>query len=308
MSQSLSRRHVAAAVITLIVASVLIVGALWGQGAAPPQGMLDGVRDAYRNASSGWRARLLPIAQSTFLILAGIEFAVSGMIWSLRRDSLDEIAAKFLLKFTLIAFLLAVLTAFTAWLPPIMNGFAAAGERAIGRGLVSPSTVVDIGRETGAKVLEQLNLGVMLRDPVMAMVAALASMIIALSYVWIAAQLVLVMVESYIVVLGGGVLFFGFASSRWTASFAENVVGYAFYVGAKMFLLYLIVGVGADVARSWIPLIQGSDFFGRASPMMEVLGGAVMFAVVATVVPTRVAGRLTHNQSFGIAHALRALS
>ncbi|MDQ6831689.1 MAG: type IV secretion system protein, partial [Gemmatimonadota bacterium] len=164
------------------------------------------------------------------------------------------------------------MTAFTAWLPPIMNGFAVAGERAIGRGLVSPSTVVDIGRETGAKVLEQLSFGVMLKDPVMAMVAAIAAMMIAFSYVWIAAQLVLVMVESYIVVLGGGVLFFGFASSRWTASFAENVVGYAFYIGAKMFLLYLIVGVGADVARSWIPLIQGSDFFGPSSPMMEVLG------------------------------------
>ncbi len=98
-------------------------------------------------------------------------------------------------------------------------------------------------------------------------------MIIAFSYVWIAAQLVLVMVESYIVVLGGGVLFFGFASSRWTASFAENVVGYAFSIGAKVFLLYLIVGVDADVARRWIPLIQGGDFFGAAQLDDESPGG-----------------------------------
>lgn len=272
-------------------------------------GILDGIRDSYRTASGTWRSRLLPVAQSTFIVLAGLEFAVSGAVWALRRDSLDEIAAKFLLKFTLIAFLLAVLTAFTFWLPPIINGFVFAGEHAIGRGgIVSPSDVVDIGRETAARVLQQLGLSVALHDPVMIVFAALSAVIIALAYIWVAAQLVLVMVEAYIVVLGGGVLFLGFAGSRWTAGFAESLVAYAFYVGTKMFLLYLIVGLGADVTRSWIPLIQGSDFFGPASPLFEVFGGAIMFALMATVIPTRVAGRLTANHSFGLAQAFRSLS
>ena len=130
--------------------------------------VLDGIGQQYQAASRLWRPRLIPVAQRLFMVLAGIEFAVSGAIWALRRDSLDDIAAKFLLKFTLMAFLLALITSFTYWIPPIVNGFAAAGEQAIGGLTVSPSGVLDIGRETSLKVLATLDLGVMFKNPAMA--------------------------------------------------------------------------------------------------------------------------------------------
>ena len=275
---------------------------------ATQQPVLDGIAAQYRDAARLWRPRLLPVAQQLFMVLAGIEFAVSGALWALRRDSLDDIAAKFLLKFTLVAFLLALITSFTYWIPPIVNGFAAAGERAIGSSVtVSPSGIIDIGRQTALTVLNTLDLGVMLKNPAMAVFAALAALIIALAYVVIAAQLVLVLIESYIV-LGGGVLFLGFAAFRGTAAFADNLIAYTFGVGVKVFLLYLIVGLGSQIAKSWIPLIQSSTFFGPTSPLLEVLGGALIFAVLAVRVPHVVAHRLSGHASFGIAHALRSLS
>src|SRR3989442_1606647 len=303
--RGLSRAGVVLTLATLLVVLVA-VPALAQQAAQQP--VLDGIANQYRDASRLWRPRLIPLAQRLFMLLAGIEFAVSGAIWALRRDSLDDIAAKFLLKFTLVAFLLALITSFTYWIPPIVNGFAAAGERAIGSGTtVSPSGVIDIGRETSLSVLRTLDLGVMLKNPAMAIFGALAALIIALAYVAIAAQLVLVLVESY-VVLGGGVLFLGFAAFRGTAAFAENLIAYTFGVGIKIFLLYLIVGLGSQIAKSWIPLIQSSTFFGPTSPLLEVLGGALIFAVLAVRVPHVVAHRLSGHASFGIAHALRALS
>jgi len=275
---------------------------------ATQQPVLDGIAAQYRDAARLWRPRLLPVAQQLFMVLAGIEFAVSGALWALRRDSLDDIAAKFLLKFTLVAFLLALITSFTYWIPPIVNGFAAAGERAIGSSVtVSPSGIIDIGRQTALTVLNTLDLGVMLKNPAMAVFAALAALIIALAYVVIAAQLVLVLIESYIV-LGGGVLFLGFAAFRGTAAFADNLIAYTFGVGVKVFLLYLIVGLGSQIARSWIPLIQSSTFFGPTSPLLEVLGWSLLFAVLAVRVPHVVAHRLSGHASFGIAHALRSLS
>ncbi len=289
-----------AALVALLVAPAL------AQSPAQ-QPVLDGIANQYRDASRLWRPRLLPIAQQLFMVLASLEFAVSGAIWALRRDSLDDIAAKFLLKFTLVAFLLALITSFTYWIPPIVNGFAAAGERAIGTSAtVSPSGIIDIGRQTSLTVLNTLDVGVMLRNPAMAVFGALAALIIALAYVVIAAQLVLVLIESY-VVLGGGVLFLGFAAFRGTAAFAENLIAYTFGVGIKVFLLYLIVGLGSQIAKSWIPLIQSSTFFGPQSPLLEVVGGAIIFAVLAVRVPHVVAYRLSGHASFGIAHALRAL-
>ena len=277
-------------------------------GGSGQQPVLDGIADQYRDAARLWRPRLVPLAQRLFMVLASLEFAVSGAIWALRRDSLDDIAAKFLLKFTLVGFLLALITSFAYWMPPIVNGFAAAGERAIGSSAtVSPSGIIDIGRETAFTVLDTLNVGVMLKNPAVAVFGALAALIIGLAYTVIAAQLVLVLIESYIV-LGGGVLFLGFAAFRGTAAFAENLIGYTFGVGVKIFLLYLIVGLGSEIARSWIPLIQSSTFFGPASPLFEIVGGAIIFALLAIRVPAVVAHRLSGSASFGIAAALRALS
>jgi type IV secretion system protein TrbL len=202
---------------------------------------------------------------------------------------------------------LALITGFTTWIPPIVNGFAAAGERAIGASAtVSPSGIIDIGRQTALTVLNTLDVGVLLKNPAMAVFGAIAALIVALAYVVIAAQLVLVLIESY-VVLGGGVLFLGFAAFRGTAGFADNLIAYTFGVGIKVFLLYLIVGLGTGVARSWIPLIQSSTFFGPDSPLLEVVGGAVIFAILAIHIPNAIAHRVAGHANFGIAQALRAL-
>jgi type IV secretion system protein TrbL len=285
---------------------IVVAGPVLAQAPAP-QPVLDGIASQYRNAARLWRPRLIPIAQQLFMVLASLEFAVSGAIWALRRDSLDDLAAKFLLKFTLVAFLLALITGFTAWIAPIVNGFAAAGERAIGASAtVSPSGIIDIGRQTALTVLNTLDVGVLLKNPAMAVFGAIAALIVALAYVVIAAQLVLVLIESY-VVLGGGVLFLGFAAFRGTAGFADNLIAYTFGVGIKVFLLYLIVGLGTGIARSWIPLIQTSTFFGPDSPLLEVVGGAVIFAILAIHIPNAIARRVAGHANFGIAQALRAL-
>lgn len=270
--------------------------------------VLDGIRQTYQAAARGWLPRLVPVAQRLFVLLAGIEFALSGAVWALRRESLDEIAGKFLLKFTLIAFLLALITSFQYWISPLVNGFAAAGERAIGQSTtVNPSDVIDIGRENAMLIMKSLHVSVILQDPAMAIYGALSAFILALAFMAVAAQLTLVIIESYIV-LGAGVLFLGFAAFRGTASFAENLIAYALHVGVKIFFLYLIVGIGTDLARSWPALIQSSDFFGPVSPLFQVVGGALIFAVLAIAVPTTVAARLAVRPSIGIANALRALS
>ena len=114
--------HVGVGLLVVLGLLALAAGTLLGQ--QPQQGVLDGIASQYQAAARAWRPRLVPIAQQLFMILAGIEFAISGAIWALRRGSLDDLAAKFLLKFTLVAFLLALITGFSYWIPPIVNGFA----------------------------------------------------------------------------------------------------------------------------------------------------------------------------------------
>ncbi len=289
-----------------IVLTARVAGAQGSGGAAGPY--LDGIREAYRLAAGGWRARLIPIAQRTFMLLAALEFCVSGLVWMLKRDSLDDLAAKFLLKFTLISFLLTLITSADVWFPAILNGFASAGEQVIGRGTMSPDAIIAVGGSLAYGILRSISLTVLAHDVLMGVFGLLCAVSVAGAYIAIAVQVLMVMIESYVVVLGGGVLFLGFAASRWTAAMAERVITYALFLGARIFLLYLLVGVGMDVTQTFIQVIAGSDVFAEPSPLLQVTGGAIAFAFLVSRVPYDVAWKLTGHQSLGLAQALRSLS
>jgi type IV secretion system protein TrbL len=284
-----------------LVAAVAAAQAGAGQG-------LNGISDAYRLAAGGWRARLVPIAQQTFMLLAALEFCVSGLVWAVKRDALDDLAAKFLLKFTLISFLLTLITSFNFWFPAILNGFASAGEQVIGRGTMSPDAIIGVGGSLAYSILKGISLTVLAHDVLIGAFGLVCAIAVAGAYIAIAIQVLVVMIESYVVVLGGGVLFLGFAASRWTAGMAEHIVGYAFFLGARIFLLYLLVGVGMDITQNFVQVIASSQLFAEPSPLLQVTGGALAFAYLITRVPYDVAWKLTGQQSFGIAQALRTLS
>lgn len=279
-----------------------------GSGALPPGGALDAMANSYRDASRLWLDRLTGVAQRTFVVLAAIEFAISGLLWGLRRDTLDDIAARFLLKFVLVSFLLLLITAFNLWVTPIVGGFVAAGEWANGGVTVSPSRLIDLGLALTQNIASAFDQWGILDHLMMAAVAGIASLIILLAYIVVATQLILTLVESYIV-LGGGILFLGFAGFRATAAYSENFLNYAVSVGIRIFLLYLIVGLGAAVTESIIRVVQQNPpgFTTDLNPLGQILGLALVFAIMAVRIPNHVAARITAHHSFGVANALRSL-
>jgi type IV secretion system protein TrbL len=292
----------------LVGIGLVVASGLYAQAAAPPGGMLDGLAQQYRVASQNWLATLTPIAQRTFVVLAGIEFAVSGAIYGLRRDALDDVAAKFVLKFCLIAGLLTFVTSYSFWVPPIVSGFATAGERAIGApGVVGPSEVVSLGWSLSGEMLLSFEGFGTLRNLAAALVGSAEALMVAVAYVVIAAALVVALVESYIV-LSAGVLFMGFAAFRGTAGLSEGSLAYALNVAVKIFLLYLLVAVGMDLSQTWVLQVHyvATGQLGMET-LGEVFGGSLIFALMVIRIPDRVAEKITGHQSLGIASALRAL-
>ncbi len=297
-------RRDAIVVAALVAAGLALAAGAGAQQAGPP---LDAITDAYRSASGAWLARLMPIARRTFITLAGIEIALSGLLYGLRRHALDDIAARFVLKFALLAALLAVVTDSATWLPPIVRGFAGAGERATGAtGTVDPSDVLDVGVALAGRLLTALDAVGVLRHPALALFAAVSAVIILLAYVVVAAQLVVALVESY-VVLAGGVIFLGFAAWRATAGIADGYLTHVIRLGVRIFLLYLIVSLGSEVSRGWVATIQADALFAAGSPIGQVLGGAIIFALLAVRIPEELSERIARHQTTGLAPALRAL-
>lgn len=305
MNPTATRSSASPAALSILVAlGILVALALIAPPAAQAQ-VMDGIVDEYRGASSQWLERMLPIAQGTFAILAAIEFAVSGIVWGLRRESLDQMMGQALKKFLLLSFLFALISAFPLFVPNVIHGFEVAGQRATGFPVVNPTHAFGLGQLLSGLILVAAydSLGGSLLNLPAALLGVLAALLVLLAFASIAAQLVLVLVESTIV-LTGGVIFLGFAGFRGTAGFADGYLRWTFHVGIKIFFLYLLVGVGLSLAIEWITDFPQSHDLAGFQAIFEILGGSFVFALLVWRIPNAVATHLAGNASFRLQEAL----
>lgn len=271
--------------------------------AAAAQEVAGDLTNEFRLAAGDWVARLRPLAQRTFALLAGIEFAVSAMVWGLKREAFDDVLGQFFLKVALVSFLFMCLTFFDTWIPAIVTSFVTAGQTAAGVAELNPTEVLELGLDLYGGMMEQMmGLG-MLLDPAATFAAVWGGFVILIAFGVIAAQLVILLIESYIAVTAG-VFFLGFAAFRGTASFTDRYLVWAVGVGVRLFLIYLIIGIGMGVAETWTAYLAdiGSlDYFAA----FRVVMGALVFALVAVIIPNRTANYLLNGASFGLAEAVK---
>ncbi len=102
----------------------------------------------------------------------------------------------------------------------------------------------------------------------------------------IAAFLVLALVESYIVI-SAGVIFMGFGGSRFTKDYALKILIYAMSVGAKLFVMQLIVGLGQQIFNQ---LMQ--NFQTNTSDLLVAVGSAIVMLALTKIIPDMIQGLL----------------
>lgn len=267
------------------------------------QEVAEDITESFRTAAGEWTGRLKPIAQRTFAILAALEFAVSAVVWGFKRESFDEAVGQFFIKCTLLSFLFMCLISFDSWIPAIVNSFIAAGQTAAGTDALDPNRVIELGLELYGKMMESVYGMGMLTSPAPSFAAVIGGFVILIAFAIIAAQLVILLIESYIAVTAG-VFFLGFAAFRGTASFSDRYLVWAVSVGVRLFLIYLVVGIGVSVAEEWATYIEtvGAINYGAS---FRVVIGAVVFALVAVIIPNRTSRYLMDGVSFGLSDALK---
>jgi type IV secretion system protein TrbL len=143
--------------------------------------------------------------------------------------------------------------------------------------------------------------------PVQSLFLVAASLVILVCFALIAAAIILALVESYIV-LSAGVLLMGFGGSRWTKDFALKTVIYAVSVGAKLFVLQLIAGLGAQVIGAWATLPVGSGVLAptnATSNILIIVGSTLVLWVLVKTVPDMIQG-LINGTALGMNTGLAA--
>lgn len=266
--------------------------------------VLNQAQDFYRTTAQGWLVSMQAVARRLFVVLAGLEVTISAFFWTIRRESLDEIAGKFLVKFILLSFILLLITGAGVWLKPIVNGLAAAGQSA---GVVpppaTPSEVMNLGSYIAFSVVSTDGMPISPSSFAALFFALFARLVVFISFAAVAVLLVLAWVEAYIG-LAGGVLFLGLGGFRVTAQYAENYLNYLVYLGIRLFAIYLLLTIGTTIVNNFIP-----PTLKAATPDIQgqVAVIALIFAVLTVRIPGNMAGRIASGGSFGLAHALRNL-
>ena len=263
---------------------VLAAPALAAAVAPSGSGTLTDVANAYKLTSAGWISTALGYAQHLFFALVAIEIAWTGITYLLQRDSLSDFVAQLVLKLMGVFFFLALLQNAPTWMPYIINSFSQAGSTISGGGVVlDPSSMFGEGLKLAKSMLGTLSSPSFFTAIVAVLISVLSAIGVVIAFAVVAGQLMVTLIESYIVI-SAGIFFLGFSGSRWTLPFSEKYVAYAVSVGIKLFMLYLIVGLGETLASKWATLFTPGTV---ATPdvYIGVAGSALIFMLLGWHIP-----------------------
>src|SRR5712692_11776799 len=252
--------------------------------------ILDDIVRDYETISTAWFSALGPIAHRIFWTLVAIQLTWSAIWWVMDREDGLGVISSLLRQVVAIGFFYALLLNGVSWIPAVIQSFSQAGATASGIRItdLSPTGIFDQGLALANKILNATaDLG-LLDGFFASLVAGITALIVVVAFAIIAGQLLVAQVESFIVV-GAGVLFLGFAGSRWTKFFTERYLSYVASIGVKLFVLYLIMGVGMSIAARWMPILERGGI--SPIPFFYVMGGSLVFLFLTWHIPS-VAGSM----------------
>ena len=256
----------------------------------PPTNFANNILNTMQTVTTGWVLLVMPVAQKLFLDLAGLEVCWSMGEFILQKsqagwEGLAIATAKKILQLSI--FFWIVSNANTIfWL--ILTLFQSVSSQLAGTPVMSPGTIL----QTGINFVSLIQAGVpwaaMLTPPV-AFTVSLSSLLLVLSYVIIAGQFMVTIVESYIAT-SAGILMLGFAGSRFTAQFADKYFAYAIGVGIKLLMVSVVVALGEGISTELSNAIATPGFFTIAggalfSNLAELVGISLIYAFMAWYIP-----------------------
>jgi len=246
-----------------------------------PSGSFTGLLDLVKQSASQWDGRLRGYATTLFWLLASIQFVWTFFPLVFRQSDLGEIVGELIRFVLVIGFWYALLLFSKDWGEAVVNSFRQAGSSAAGLGdtSIKPGDIFDVAVQLANTIGD-----VETWNPLTAFMVALAGVLVLLCFAFIAAFMGLTIIESYIVI-NAAVLFTGFGGSQWTREYAMAIVRYAVSVGAKLFVLTLLVGLIITSAKQWQAAYNHDD-----ASMWTMIGLALACAYFCKTLPELVAG------------------
>jgi type IV secretion system protein TrbL len=240
----------------------------------------------FQAAIAGIYGVILPIAQNLFIFLAAIHITWALIWWVIEKDDPVPLLVSLLKNLMRIAFFWFVLLNANALGQTVITSFRMAGQAAAAAAgsptaSLDPAEMVATGASLADQLLSHVNVAGILGTIAGAILGGVLALVMFMAFLFIAAQMAIALVEAFIV-LGAGVLLLGFLGSPWTAGFGMTYFAALVGSGVKLFLIYIIAGIGSALVPGWSAFLAAGVTFGGA---LTVLGAAAIFALATWMIP-----------------------
>jgi type IV secretion system protein TrbL len=254
--------------------------------------------DQYRAVRGTWLTVAAGYANRLFGLLALIEFAWTGAMLVLERTDLQGWTAALIRKMMFIGAFFALLNFGADWSPRIIESFQIVGQSASGLPSLAPTDVLVRGLNIAGNLLSGAANSGWMGSFGTALALVFAALLAFLAFLGLTVQLVVTLVESYLVV-GAGFIFLGFGGSRWTAPYVERFIAFAVSTGVKVMVLYLLLGAGMALTNTWeaaATAVPGSP--SPAVDALDIAASAVILLMICWNAPKLAASILGGSPSF----------
>ncbi len=252
-------------------------------------GTLDDIITTFQGVSTGWQGPLREFATRTFGLLSLISLALAGFKLAFRNADLGEWMAELVNQILFLGFFLLLLENSVDYGLLIIQSFRLAASQAGGTGM-SPTDVFNAGLNLASVVYSQSSF----IRPERSLALIIAAMVVVICYALIAAEMLVALIESY-VVISASVLFMAMGGLTYTKEIAISVLRYTFSVGAKLFILQLLVSTGKGIINQ---AVQSFTVFSY-NAMFTVIGCSIVLLVLVRQLPTTLQGIINGSHSVG---------
>jgi len=251
---------------------------------------MNGLLRMLYGAANEWSPRLQDYALTLLGSLALIQLVWTFIPLAMKQADLGEILSELIRFLMVIGFFYAVIQHSVPWATAIVDSFRQAAGIASGLGhALQPGDMFAVAVDFSRTIVE----GISVFSPGKAVLIALVGCLVLLCFAFIAAFMFVTLVESY-VIINASVLFFGFGGSQWTRDFAIAPLRFVIAVGAKLFVLTLIVGIIVSSAKSWLAAYTNDE-----ASLMTLAGLALVCAYLTKTIPELIAGMISGTSMGG---------
>jgi len=250
----------------------------------------------FQTKTKAWTPILTQYAALIFTTLCAVDIAFLGIKNSLKQAELGELFAEFTMLIIFATIMWGVLNNHNYIGNLLITHFDKLAIKASGikNMKMNPTDILAIGGAILGKILDEMTL----YDPTASLLSGLCGIAIMVTFTFIAALVVIVKCESYIL-LNAGIVLLGFGGMKYTRDYAITFIKYTVGIALKLFVMQLLIGLSMSFMDGFVKMEAA-----RMQDVIVVLAASMIILLLVKTIPDTLAQFVTGPLGTSAASAL----